>query len=40
MEGQQKKNTIFKVTMILIGKDCEVDKIMRFYTETKMFEEI
>ena len=40
MEGQQNKHNIQGDIRILLGKDCEVEKIMRFLREMGMFEEI
>ena len=38
MEGQHKE--IQRDTWTLLGKDCEVEKVMRFLRETGKFEEI
>ena len=35
--GTAERNTISRA---LLGKSCEVEKLMRFLKETKMFEEI
>ena len=40
MEGQQKEYNILNDIRTLLGKDCEVEKMMRFLREIKMFEEI
>ena len=40
MEGQQKKYNAQSDLRALLGKSCEVEKMMRFLKETKMFEEI
>ena len=41
MEGQQKtKQNIQVDIMILLGKDCEVKKMMRFLMDIGMFEKI
>ena len=34
------RNIISRVTRTLLGKDCEVEKVMRFLGEIGMFEEI
>ena len=40
MEGQQKKHNILDDIRTLLGKDCEVEKMMRFLREIGIFEEI
>ena len=40
MEGQQKEHNIQGDISALLGKDCEVEKIMRFLKEIGMFEKI
>ena len=41
MEGQQKKKQNIQGDIrTLLGKDCEMEKIMRFLREIRMFEKI
>ena len=40
VEGQQTKCNIRGDMKALLGKDCEVEKIMRFLKEIEMYEEI
>ena len=40
MEDSRKKYNIQSDIRTLLGKSCEVEKMMRFLKETEMFEEI
>ena len=40
MEGQQKKYNMQSDIEILLGKDCEVEKIIKFLKELEIFEKI
>ena len=40
MEGQQKKHNIQGNIRTVLGKECEVEKMMRFLWEIGMFEKI
>ena len=39
MEGEQKKYNIKMDIETLLGKDCEVETIMKFFKEIQIFEE-
>ena len=40
MEGQQKNYNIQGNIKILLGRDCDVEKVMRFLKVIEIFEEI
>ena len=39
MEGHQKKNDIQSNVKMLFGRDCELEKVIRFFKEVGVFDE-